>query len=111
MTSVVPPPARGELLAACADGLTVFLDAGRLPERLQIRRWRDGDRIRPLGMTGSKKVKELLTDRKVPPSDRAGVCVITADDDPVWVVGYDIDRRYRLRDTTRSALRMDFLVF
>ena len=33
---------------------------------LVVRAWRDGDRIRPVGLGGSKSLQDLFTDRKVP---------------------------------------------
>ena len=46
-------------------------DRPRRPRRgAVVRPWRDGDRMRPLGLGGSKSLQDLFTDRKVPRSAR-----------------------------------------
>src|SRR5947199_8574667 len=39
------------------------LDAEALGEELVVRTWPQGDRMRPLGMDGTKSLQDLLTDR------------------------------------------------
>ena len=46
------------------------LDADALGDEVEIRAWRDGDRMRPLGLGGSKSLQDLFTDRGVPRSER-----------------------------------------
>ena len=49
--------------SAIADG-TLAADA--LAPALEVRAWRPGDRMRPLGLGGSSSLQDLFTDRKVP---------------------------------------------
>ena len=42
---------------------------------LEVRTWREGDRIRPLGMQGTKTLQDLFTDRGVPRSLRHSIPV------------------------------------
>ena len=46
------------------------LDAEALAGAIEVRTWRHGDRIRPLGMSGTKTLQDLFTDRGVPRSQR-----------------------------------------
>lgn len=62
-------------------------DADRLAGPLGLRTWRAGDRLVPFGRTGSRLVSDLLTDAKVPSSERAEALVLTAGDDVIWLVG------------------------
>ena len=39
------------------------LDAEALGDELVVRTWREGDRMRPLGMEGTKSLQDLFTDR------------------------------------------------
>lgn len=83
---------------------TAFLDADALSFPLAARRWRPGDRFQPLGMEGTKKVSDLLTDEKAPSHRRADVVVVLSVDEIVWVAGYRIADPVRVRpDTTRVA--------
>src|SRR5439155_22765495 len=47
-----------------------LLDARALGSELLVRGWRDGDRMRPLGLDGTKSLQDLFTDRHVPRSLR-----------------------------------------
>jgi tRNA(Ile)-lysidine synthase len=58
----------------------------RLP--LSVRPLRTGDRIRPFGLDGEKKVKEILIDRKIPREERWGRSVICdAEGMILWIPG------------------------
>lgn len=81
------------------------LDADRVPFPLRVRRWRAGDRFRPLGMSRQKKVGDFFTDARVPRGARARVpLVVDAEDRIVWVVGHRIDDRAKVTDATARAL-------
>jgi len=59
-----------------------------------VRSWRDGDRMRPLGLGGSKSLQDLFTDRKVPRALRHTLPVVEADGEIVWVAGVAVDERF-----------------
>ena len=66
--------------------------------------WRPGDRIRPLGMDGSKTLQDLFTDRKVPRSLRHQLPVIAAGDRVAWVAGVAVSEDFRLDPDTSAAV-------
>ncbi|MEO7196972.1 MAG: tRNA lysidine(34) synthetase TilS [Solirubrobacterales bacterium] len=72
------------------------LDAGALGDQVEIRAWRSGDRIRPLGLGGSKSLQDLFTDRGVPRSQRGRVPVVTAGGRVAWVAGVAVSEEFRL---------------
>ena len=81
------------------------LDAGALGGRIEVRTWREGDRIRPLGMDGTKTLADLFTDRGVPRSLRRRLPVVTVDGEIAWVAGVAVSERFRLdSDTERVAV-------
>ena len=80
------------------------LDLGKITFPLRIRRWRPGDAFRPLGVDGSQKVKKFLTQRKMASHQRGDVMVMESNDTIVWVVGHQIDHRFRVTDGTREVL-------
>jgi tRNA(Ile)-lysidine synthase len=59
-----------------------------------VRAWREGDRMRPAGLGGSKTLQDLFTDRKVPRALRRTLPVVEADGDIVWVAGVAVDERF-----------------
>lgn len=79
------------------------LDLERLSPPLIVRNRRPGDRFRPLGMKGSKKLKDFLIERKVPIEERDKVPILISNGEIVWVVGYRIDERFKVRNETRRV--------
>jgi tRNA(Ile)-lysidine synthetase-like protein len=70
--------------------------ASALRGNLRVRGWRRGDRLRPLGLGGGKKVSDLLREARVPASHRGGVLIVDDDEGILWVVGLARDERTRL---------------
>lgn len=70
--------------------------AAALSGNLRLRGWRRGDRLRPLGLGGSRKVSDVLREARVPVSEREGVLVVDDQDGILWVVGLARDERTRL---------------
>ncbi len=85
-----------------------YVDANRLVDPLAVRTWREGDRLQPLGLDGTKSVSDLLTEAKVPPHRRAGVCVLTTDKHVAWVLGHRLDHRMRVRPDTEQVARLSW---
>jgi tRNA(Ile)-lysidine synthase len=75
-----------------------ILDAAALGGDIVVRAWREGDRIRPLGMEGTKTLQDLFTDRKVPRSLRHTLPVVTARDRVAWVAGVAISEEFRFEE-------------
>jgi tRNA(Ile)-lysidine synthase len=72
------------------------LDAESLRGALEVRTWREGDRIRPLGMTGTKTLGDLFTDGHVPRSLRHTLPIVTVDGRVAWVAGVAVSEDFRL---------------
>jgi tRNA(Ile)-lysidine synthase len=59
----------------------------------------------PLGMSGHKKVKDILIDEKVPKNLRKNVPIITeADDNIIWLAPYRISDDYKITEKTNKVL-------
>ena len=71
---------------------------------LVVRSWREGDRMRPLGLGGSKSLQDLFTDRKVPRALRRTLPVVEADGEIVWVAGVALDERYAAEPGAAGAV-------
>lgn len=76
------PPASGRLSVRA-----VLFDADRVAWPLSVRSPRPGDRIRPRGLGGTKKLQDLFTDRKVPRSRRDRIPVLLDQNGILWVAG------------------------
>ena len=68
--------------------------AERLGPLATVRAWREGDRMRPQGLGGTKTLQDLFTDRKVPRALRQNLPVVEASGEVVWVAGVAADERF-----------------
>jgi tRNA(Ile)-lysidine synthase len=59
-----------------------------------VRAWRQGDRMRPVGLGGTKTLQDLFTDRKVPRELRRTLPVVEAQGEIVWVAGVAVSERF-----------------
>jgi tRNA(Ile)-lysidine synthase len=81
-----------EARPGAAGDVSVAADA--LGAEILVRAWRDGDRMRPLGLGGSKSLQDLFTDRKVPRALRRTLPVVESGGEIVWVAGVALDERF-----------------
>lgn len=65
-----------------------------------------GDRVRPLGMRGSRRLQDVLVDMKVPAGRRAAVPLVLHEGVVVWVCGLLSAEQGRIASTTRRPIRL-----
>jgi tRNA(Ile)-lysidine synthase len=96
----------GAASLAGAGGEVGMLDADLLAAGpLTVRAWRAGDRMRPLGLDGSKSLADLFTDRRIPRSQRACMPIVLSDAEIAWIPRVATAETFRVRaDTTRLAV-------
>ncbi|NTU72016.1 MAG: tRNA lysidine(34) synthetase TilS [Coriobacteriia bacterium] len=90
-------------LVGTPDSITV--DAGSL-DRLVVDGPRPGDRMRPLGMDGTRKLSDLLVDAKVPRRNRGATPVVRDGERIVWLAGVRMSEEYRIGASTARAVRL-----
>lgn len=71
-----------------------------------IRFRKDGDRITPLGMKGSKKLKDIFIDMKIPQEKRNKIPLIQFDDDISWIIGVKMSDKFKITKETKKILRI-----
>lgn len=96
----------GEGIVFGMDEDEAVMDASALQFPLVVRRWQPGDRIRPIGLDGSVKVSDLLTQAKLDRLERERVCVVVSGDEIVWVPGFRMAEAVKVSSTTTEALRL-----
>jgi tRNA(Ile)-lysidine synthase len=77
-----------------------------LGSAVTVRAWRDGDRMRPAGLGGSKSLQDLFTDRKVPRALRRTLPVVEAGGEIVWVAGVAVDERFASAEDEPGAVAL-----
>ena len=92
----IPPPDRVEYFDA------VILENGPLRARSR----RNGDAIRPFGLSGSKKIKDLLIDIKLPLEERNRLIIIEGSAGVIWAAPCRRSGYAPVTDTTREALEI-----
>lgn len=78
--------------------------ADELRGALQVRAPRPGDRLRPFGLAGSKKLSDLVREKRVAVTARGNLLVVADQAGPVWAVGVAQDERTRVLPTTRRTV-------
>lgn len=107
-----PPRLAGRIIERPSNFVPVpgvlYLDADAIPDSpcWNLRPWRQGDRIRPFGMRGSRPVSDILADAGVPASERRNSYVLTLGDDIIWVVGLRASALYPVTATTRKIIEI-----
>lgn len=82
------------------------LDLRRLDFPLKLRKWKQGDTFHPLGMKGKKKLSDFMIDEKIPLNLKERVCVLESKGQVVWIIGYRIDERFKVRTGTTKILNI-----
>jgi tRNA(Ile)-lysidine synthase len=62
-----------------------------------VRNRREGDRFHPLGMSGPKKLKDFLIDRKIDADVRDRVPLLVWNGEIVWIAGVEVSERFKVR--------------
>lgn len=83
----------------------VWLDASRLPKKLEVRARRAGDRFEPFGMDGhTMKLSDFFINEKLPQRARTSWPLLCSGDTVIWIPGYRPAHPFRLTDKTRQAI-------
>jgi tRNA(Ile)-lysidine synthetase-like protein len=82
----------------------VALDADRLDSALFFRRRQPGDRFRPAGGAGSRRIQDLFVDHKIPRELRAAWPILATSSSIVWVAGLRADERFQTTAATQRIL-------
>ena len=85
------------------------VDAELAGKRLFVRRRKPGDRFRPLGMAGEKKLQDFMVDEHIPSDARDRIPIVYSSSHIVWVAGWRVDDRVKVTAGTREVLRLEFL--
>lgn len=64
----------------------LHIDSDLLSWPLKLRTWKPGDRFRPLGMNGSQKVSDHLTNRKIPSIKKEKALILSGVDSTIYAI-------------------------
>lgn len=77
-------------------------------QRIVLRHWQQGDRIKPFGMKGSKLVSDLFTDLKLDHRDKRDVWLLEADGEILWVLGFRASALYPVTPDSQDYILLHY---
>lgn len=81
-----------------------YVDGAKLLFPLVLRSRQPGDKFKPIGMKGFKKLSDYLIDEKVPLSVKDQIPVlVNGNGDIIWIAGLRQDERYRITSSTKTV--------
>lgn len=83
-----------------------MVDFKKLKFPLTIRKWQKGDKIKPLGMLGTKKISDILIDKKISKLQKQKTWVVISGEDIVWLSGLVINDDYKITENTKKVYEM-----
>ena len=86
-----------------------YLDYDKLDFPLTLRTWKEGDWFIPFGMKGRKKLSDYFSDHKFSRIEKERTWLLCSGDAIVWVVGERTDNRFRIDESTKRVLIVNFL--
>lgn len=92
------------------DKSVEYISGNDLRNNLEIRKWKDGDKFQPIGMKGTKKISDFLSDEKTSAIGKKEHLVLTNAGKIVWVIGLRIDDKFKVTSETRKILKLTVTV-
>ncbi|MBF1051574.1 MAG: tRNA lysidine(34) synthetase TilS [Peptostreptococcaceae bacterium] len=102
-TSVLP--AKDSLALPVSKYIKVF-DYDKIVGSLYVRSRKIGDKLSPIGLTGTKKIKDILINKKIPADTKYMFPIISDDEQILWLLGYRISENYKIDDSTQRVIRI-----
>lgn len=89
------------------DPLKEYVDLNKFEGQLKVRNRREGDRFTPLGMKGTKKLKDFFIDENVPYHQRDSIPIVCDQQGIIWVVGFRLEEKYKIDEDTEEVLEIE----
>ena len=93
---------------AYEDPYRACFDLATLADQVMLRSRRAGDRFQPLGMEGTKRLKEFMIDTHIPRGWRNSVPLLVGEEGVAWVVGWRIAHWARVTEATQQVVEVAF---
>jgi len=100
---------KAENIKFTANPLEIYVDYDKIQGEIFIRQRKPGDRFRPLGMKGSKKIKDYFIDEKIALEERDRIPLVCDEKNIIWVIGYRMSDAYKITNETQKVLRIKYV--
>ena len=88
------------------DESVAFLSSRKIDFPITVRSYKPGDKFRPLGSKGFKKIKDYFIDEKVPRFLRKSVPVFESGGEIFWVGGFRVDERFKVGKGEKQFIKI-----
>lgn len=85
-----------------------IVDASRIPTRAEWRFRQEGDMFAPLGLGGSKKLKDYFIDKKIPQRMRDQIPVLAVDNKILAVADIEIADEIKITEDTHQYYKINY---
>lgn len=100
-------PGKSAVRVRYDDDKKALLDFSKMRFPLLVRTRREGDRYRPLGAPGRKKLKEIMRAKGIAAEERGRHPVFLSGKEIVWVPGLPVAETFRVTPATRHILLIE----
>ena len=73
---------------------------------LKLRKWKNGDKFQPFGMSGFKKLSDYFKDQKLSKFEKEEVWILESKGEIVWIVGFRLDNRFRVQSSNSKIIQI-----
>jgi tRNA(Ile)-lysidine synthase len=86
----------------------LYLNKEKTGDNFILQTWQNGDRFKPLGMSGNKLVSDYLIDKKINLFEKQKCLVLLCkkNNEIAAVFPYQISNDYKLENNTKSVLKI-----
>jgi len=89
------------------DKNSIFIDLDKVKFPLIIRTWKNGDRIYPYGMKGSKLISDIFTDLKFSKEEKQAARILcNKKGEIIWIIDCRADRRFGVSKESKRILQL-----
>ena len=93
----------------CDGKTSICLDANVLSKRITLRHWREGDRMRPFGMRGTRLVSDIFTDAHLSLAEKDSAWLLTIDGEIAWVLHHRASALYPVALASNNYIIIRYL--
>ncbi|SMC28981.1 tRNA(Ile)-lysidine synthase [Clostridium acidisoli DSM 12555] len=76
--------------------------------KVTLRYRKNGDRFNPIGINGTKKLKDIFIDMKIERDLRDKIPLICFDNEIAWIVGHKMSNKFTIKENTRQILEIKY---
>lgn len=86
-----------------------YIDANKINLPITVRKWKKGDKIKPLGMRGNKLISDILNDKKINRFDKDKQLVFESNQQIVWLVDAVVNDSFKITNQTQQILFIEHI--